>query len=309
MSPIFKYIYLGLVIGLVGILYIGIYRSGPNPDRIPEGQLQEGAQEFQSLAAQQKEIKIQALKAEEKIIQAKVDPEFEKMILIPAGKFTLGNPKGSAMEKPAREVFLDGYYIDKYEVNFSQYYSFISATKYPRKPRLAGYLAIDPKGIPVMLNPYSPVVGVSWEDADSFCYWKGKRLPTEAEWEKAAKGTTQRLWPWGDEENKKFSNLVGSEDGFRFSSPVGSIRGDKSPYGIYDMAGNAMEWVASWFREDYYRFMPQLNPKGPDEGVNRGIRGASWNDSILRAKTTIRFKTRPTYRDVTIGFRCAKSST
>ncbi len=166
----------------------------------------------------------------------------------------------------------------------------------------------DAAGIPVLLNPYSPVVGVSWDDADAYCYWKGKRLPTEAEWEKAAKGIDQRKWPWGDEENPNFANLVGAEDGFRYTSPVGSFKQDKSPFGVYDMAGNAMEWVSSWFQEDYYQIMPVLNPKGPAKGENRGIRGGSWNDSILRAKTTIRFKTRPTYRDVTIGFRCAKSS-
>ncbi|HEX9756326.1 MAG TPA: formylglycine-generating enzyme family protein [Nitrospiria bacterium] len=307
MSNLFKVIYLVLVFAIVGILYIGIYQSEPPAEQFSKNAGQEESKEFKSIAAQRKEIEEKTREAEKRVENAKIDPEFETMVLVSAGKFTMGSDKGSAMEQPAREVYLDAFYIDKYEATFTQFYSFIAATQYPRKPRLAGYLAVDPKGIPVLLNPYSPVVGVSWDDSISYCAWKDKRLPTEAEWEKAAKGMDQREWPWGNEENPKFANLVGEIDGFEYSSPVGSIREDRSPFGAYDMAGNAMEWVSSWFREDYYRLMPELNPKGPAEGDMRGIRGASWHDSILRAKTTIRFKTSPTYRDVTIGFRCAKS--
>ena len=308
MSGLFKFLYLFLVFAIVGILYVGIYQSESPTERLSKETHQEGNEEFKSIAAQRREIDQKTKEAEEQVVNAKIDPEFETMVYIPAGKFIMGSDKGSAMEQPAREIFLDAFYIDKYEVTFAQFYSFIAATEYPRKPRLAGYLAVDPKGIPVLLNPYSPVVGVSWDDSLSYCAWKDKRLPTEAEWEKAAKGGEQRDWPWGNEENPTFANLVGKEDGFLYSSPVGSIQKDQSPYGVYDMAGNAMEWVSSWFREDYYRFMPDVNPKGPETGETRGIRGASWHDSLFRAKTTIRFKTSPTYRDVTIGFRCAKNA-
>ncbi len=306
MNPLFKVLWFALVFAIVGILYVGIYQSESPTERMSRGSDEE--KKFKSIAAQRKEIEEKTLLAEQNLKKAKIDPEFETMVLIPAGKFMIGSDEGSAMEQPSRNIYLDAFYIDKYEVTFAQYYAFISATEYPRKPRLAGYLAVDPKGIPILLNPYSPVVGVSWHDAVAYCAWKDKRLPTEAEWEKAAKGTEQRAWPWGNDKKTEFANLVGREDGFLYSSPVGSMQGDRSPYGLYDMAGNAMEWVSSRFREDYYRFMPELNPKGPSEGDTRGIRGASWHDSIMRAQTTIRFKASPTYRDVTIGFRCAKSA-
>jgi formylglycine-generating enzyme required for sulfatase activity len=268
---------------------------------------------FKPTAQRIKEAKELMSQAEKEVIQAHPDPAHEKTILIPAGEFVMGSTGGGLDEEPERRVFLDGFYIDPYEVTFAQYYAFVTATGH-RKPRLAGYLALEAGELYLLMKPSNPVVGVSWHDARDYCDWKGKRLPTEAEWEKAARGTDGRKWPWGDKEEPAYANLVGPEDGFRYLSPVGAFGRDMSPYGVYDMAGNAMEWTADWYQEDYYRTAPARNPKGPETGEfsvgpdRKGfkvIRGTSWNDSVQRGRTAVRFKAFPEYRDVTIGFRCA----
>jgi formylglycine-generating enzyme required for sulfatase activity len=304
-----KLIYLLLILLIVIIIQIGI-RTGERPDL----RIETEGKEFKPMAQKIKESKEMMGKTEQVLMQSKVNEEHEAMVFIPQGDFRMGNPEGAMDEQPERKVFLDGYFIDKNEVTFAQFYAFVAATGH-RKPRLAGYLAVDSTDLHLFMNPPNPVVGVSWYDASAYCGWAGKRLPTEAEWEKAAKGAEQRKWPWGNQERADFANLVGGEDGFFYTSPVGAVKSDRSTYGLYDMAGNAMEWVSDWYQEDYYQVAPVNNPKGPEEGgFKMGpegqdfkvIRGASWNDSIKRAKTTIRFKTHPTYRDVTIGFRCAR---
>jgi formylglycine-generating enzyme required for sulfatase activity len=219
----------------------------------------------------------------------------------------MGSRSGGYDEQPEKKISLAGYHIDRYEVTFAQFYNFTSETGH-RKPRLVGYLGnVETEDLPLFMKPFYPVVGVSWDDAAAYCRWKGKRLPTEAEWEKAARGADQRKWPWGNQEGANYANLIGEEDGFRYTAPVDYFKQDKSPYGVYGMSGNAMEWVSDWYQEDYYRILPVSNPAGPASGNLRALRGASWNDSIDHARTTMRFKMIPRYRDVTTGFRCAKS--
>lgn len=300
MSSFFKWLYLALVLVIVGILLIGISRTG----KIPGTKSDEPG--YTPLASKIKATEEGMKKAEAQFGSVIIAPEFERMALIPGGGFAMGDRRGGAIEQPERAITLSPFRIDVYETTFAQYYAFVTATGH-RKPRLAGYLAVDSSALPFLMNPYNPVVGVSWDDANSYCLWRGKRLPSEVEWERASKGVTQRPWPWGSEMESSRANLVGDEDGFKYTAPVGAFRGDQSPDGVFDLAGNAMEWTSDWFDERYYASMPDVNPPGPPNGKERVIRGASWNDSVTRAKTTTRFKMRPEYRDVTIGFRCAKS--
>jgi sulfatase modifying factor 1 len=295
-------IYLALVFSILVIIQIGIrQKSGP-----PSLEVQSESKGYTPLAKKLEKVAEESRKATSVVKQTKVDDEFESMVFIPAGEFYMGSDEASNDAKPVRKVYLDGFYIDKYEVTFAQFYAFIGFTGH-REPRLAGYLSSSvTEDLPLFIKPLNPIVGVSWDDAIDYCQWKEKRLPMEAEWEKAAKGTDQRKWPWGNEERSEYANLLG-DDGARYTAPVNQFSRDVSPYGVYDLAGNVMEWVADWYNQDSYRLLPAGNPVGVLEGESRVIRGASWNDSIKRAQTSIRFKMYPEYRDVTIGFRCAKS--
>lgn len=304
MNKYFIGIYLAVVIAILVIIQIGI-RERKTPPGLVEQSTEQG---YTPLAKKLAIVAEESRKAESEVRKAKIEPDLESMIFIPAGKFFMGSLEASNDAKPLRKVYLDGYSIDKYEVTFAQFYQFMGRTGH-RKPRLAGYLSAGvTEDMPLFIKADNPVVGVSWDDAVAYCQWKGKRLPTEAEWEKAAKGTDQRKWPWGNEERSEYANLLG-DDGARYTAPVNQFKRDVSPYGVYDLAGNAMEWVEDWYNQDSYRILPLNNPVGVAKGERRVIRGASWNDSIKRAQTWVRFKMYPEYRDVTIGFRCAKSGT
>lgn len=303
MSKYLVYIYIGIMLAFVGIIQFAIYHGNKSSSQ----SLKKEAG-YTPLSEKIKKTKADFAKSEENIRQVTINPEYESMVLIPAGYFILGdNASADRSVHPARKIFLNAYLIDKYEVTFAQFYKFVDATGH-RKPRLAGYLAVGSDGLPLLMNPFNPVVGVSWDDAREYCVWKGKRLPSEAEWEKAAKGDSVRKWPWGNEENPMNGNFVGDQDGYFYTSPVGSFKNDKSPYGVYDMAGNAMEWVNDWYQENAYQSLDTMNPKGPDSGQLKVIRGGSWNDSIKMGQVINRFKMTPEYRDVTIGFRCAKNA-
>lgn len=309
-----KLLYLLLVFLIVVFIQIGI-RTGQRPDMVSESDSEGG---FKPMAQQIEEAKARMKAAKAEVIRvASTDPAVleSETVLIPAGKFLMGNDRGPLDEQPARSVYLDAFRIDQYEVTFAQYYAFVEATGH-REPRLAGYLAVDSSKMHLLMQPRNAVTGVSWFDADDYCKWREKRLPTEAEWEKAARGPQEGTWPWGNDEFATLANLAGQADGYPFLAPVDAFPQDRSPYGVVGMAGNAMEWTADWYQEDYYRTAPPRNPRGPgQEGYRMGpdrvgfrvIRGGSWNDSIKRAGAAIRFRAYPEYRDVTIGFRCAKT--
>lgn len=306
MTKSLKLLYLAVVMGVMVMLFMGIYLGGGPADIFEQSQATQGTG-FKPLAEKMKTAKEGFKKAEQELKNFKLDPVYETMVFIPAGEFIMGARDGGYDEQPERKVFLAGYYIDRFEVTFAQFYNFMAATGH-RKPRLVGYLGnVETEDLPLFMKPLHPVVGVSWDDATDYCRWKGKRLPTEAEWEKAARGEDRRKWPWGNDERPGYANLLGEEDGFRYTAPVDYFKQDKSPYGVYDMAGNVMEWVADWYQEEYNRILPVSNPTGPTTGDYRVLRGASWNDSIDHARTTARLRMFPEYRDVTIGFRCAKS--
>ncbi len=229
--------------------------------------------------------------------------EENPMVLIPAGEFIMGSEKGGADEVPVRKVHLDAFQINQYEVTQFQYAEFVQATGH-RSP-ITRYV----KNIDYFNHPNQPVVYVSWSDAYDYCRWRGLRLPTEAEWEKAARGTAGSEWPWNGDFKASFANFKGEADQGVFTSTVGSYEADKSPYGIYDMAGNVREWVQDWYEQEYYKHAPQENPMGPKVGDVKVMRGSSWNDSHFSGRTASRLKMIPNYRETGVGFRCAQSIT
>jgi formylglycine-generating enzyme required for sulfatase activity len=223
----------------------------------------------------------------------------EDMVLVPAGEFVRGYDGGGFDEKPQGRVMLDAYWIDRHEVTYGAYMAFVTTTGH-RKP-ISRYV----KNFEKLSAPTQPAVYVSWEDADEYCRYRGARLPTEAEWEKAARGPDGLLWPWGNQDRPGAAN-TGNLDPFEFPSPVAGFPQDQSPYGVYDLAGNAMEWVSDWYQEDTYKDKSP-NPKGPASGSYKVIRGASWGTVGKETRLTVRLKMIPDFRDTTIGFRCAKT--
>jgi len=226
-------------------------------------------------------------------------------VLIPGGTFTRGtrSETGEYDERPAREVSLKPYYINLYEVTNQQYAAFIRATGHRQQNVMVFF-----DDLSQLMGPTQPAVGVSWFDATAYCTWAGGRLPTEAEWERAARGEDERQWPWGNQFREGYANVRGNEDGYQYSAPVGSFEAGRSPYGLYDMAGNVSEWVSDWYDEFYYREGEVTLPKGAEEGTAKVIRGGSWNDPPSAARTTKRMAIAPGRTDAIIGFRCASDA-
>jgi formylglycine-generating enzyme required for sulfatase activity len=210
-------------------------------------------------------------------------------------------------EMPQHKVYLDTFYIDKYEVTNARFQQFIQATGYLMRMRSDGstYVWHAPQG-----QEQHPVVDVNHEDAKAYCVWAGKRLPTEAEWEKAARGTDGRIYPWGNQFDGKRGNFCDRD----LTCPqkggakvVGSYEEGKSPYGAYDMSGNVWEWVADRYHKDYYKNSPMRNPQGPASSAQAVLRGGGWSDSSLYVRASTRYGRTPTYQNDALGFRCAKT--
>jgi iron(II)-dependent oxidoreductase len=232
------------------------------------------------------------------------------MILIPAGEFQMGSDI-YANEQPVHTVYLDAFYMDKYEVTNAQYKKFMASTGHKAPARWKDS---------IFNKPDQPVVCVTWEDAKAYASWAGKRLPTEAEREKAARGgLVGKLYPWGDAEpdgtqcnlaDKNMTDLEWSnrniDDGYKYTSPVGSF--PPNGYRLYGMAGNIYEWCADWYDENYYAVSPQSNPTGPESGLYRVLRGGSWRDNSLFAfRVAYRnLYSLPTIVGDNIGFRCVQ---
>ncbi|NOT22772.1 MAG: SUMF1/EgtB/PvdO family nonheme iron enzyme [Nitrospiraceae bacterium] len=232
------------------------------------------------------------------------EPVVEEMIAIPAGPFIRGTDQGGFDEHPQRTLILNAFAIDRYEVTNFQYQQFVNVTGHRKSGPPARYA----KNMSKMQGINQPVVYVSWEDAEAYCNWKGKRLPTEAEWEKAMRGSDGRLWPWGNVENPNGANWARVQDGYEVSASVGTVQTDKSPYGVMDGAGNVMEWVADWYAERYFEEAPEQNSPGPDHGVYRVLRGGGYATTGADIRITSRSKMVQDFRDEAIGFRCAASS-
>lgn len=230
----------------------------------------------------------------EENVSMKVFPDGSLMALVPKGSFMMGNNEGEADERPEHALLLDAYWIDVYEVTNSDYEKCVQAGKCREKEKYEGFDA-----------PSQPVVGVSWFDAFDYCAWVGKRLPTEAEWEKAARGEDRRDYPWGNTLDCLHANY--RECGRGATTIVGSYPEGKSPYQLFDMAGNAAEWVADWYDPNYYTASPPENPKGPESGKYRVVRGGSWVRYAYLMKSSDRAGQSPDTRNNSTGFRCAKT--
>jgi sulfatase modifying factor 1 len=242
---------------------------------------------------------------------APVGKDGAPMMLIPEGPFPMGSNDGIGNERPVHTVSVPAYAIDQFEVTIGLYAKFLQATAHGPPPTW------DEDSVTMASD--RPVVGLNWYDAEAYCKWAGKRLPTEAEWEKAAHGTDGRRYPWGH--MQPFVDIANYNRGVWVSNAItlapvssgvegmsvrhGTKEGGKSPYGLFHMAGNAAEWVADWYDREYYQRSPEKSPTGPKEGERRVIRGGSWNDPPVGIRTTARVSAEPEYRDRTLGVRCA----
>ena len=238
----------------------------------------------------------------------------KEMIKIPAGEFIMGSPDGvgNDNEHPQHTIYLDEFYIGKYEVTNEQYAEFLSKTGKTEDDKgnvLINFLivAINKDGqVYKAKNGWEdhPIIGVSWYGAKAYAEWDGGRIPTEAEWEKSARGTDGRIWPWGNIWNKDFCNSWDIEP--HQTSPVGNFPKGASFYGVQDMAGNAFEWVADWYQVDYYKVTPSRNPKGPDSEGFKVMRGGGWPELSDEVRSAFRFGGPPDSTDSRTGFRIAK---
>jgi formylglycine-generating enzyme required for sulfatase activity len=235
------------------------------------------------------------------------------MVYIPAGEFIMGSEEGRSNERPTHTVYLDAFYIDKYEVTNAQYQVCVEKGACNAPSITTAYDHAN--------YAQHPVVYVIWNDADAYCGWAGKRLPTEAQWEKAARGGLQipnpqnpgelmgnpnprRRYPWGDEFDKNRCNT--EESGMGGTTPVGkySPQGD-SPYGVADMAGNVWEWTSSLHRP--YPYSTEDGREDSEAPGNRVLRGGSLLGDLSYARCTYRHYTPPEIRNYEVGFRCAWS--
>jgi formylglycine-generating enzyme required for sulfatase activity len=228
------------------------------------------------------------------------------MVYVPAGEFSMGSDSGDSNEKPVHTVYLDSFWIDQTEVTNKMYSLCVAAgvCQSPKAPN--SYSRTSYYGNPEFEN--YPIVYVDWDMANTYCTWAGRRIPTEAEWEKAARGTTSNRFPWGDEMNCDRANGMNCKGD---TTQVGQYEIGKSPYGVLDMAGNVMEWVADWYSITYYyASSSRENPLGPTSGNYHVLRGGSWKSNENSNRSTYRFGFTP---DATnyylIGFRCALGTT
>jgi serine/threonine-protein kinase len=240
------------------------------------------------------------------------------MVFMPGGLFRMGTDEGEADERPSHLVHMDPYFIDETEVTNGQYSQCVEAgvcsppgnRSAPFYPAYYGDPAYDDY----------PVIQVSWYDADTFCDWRGGRLPSEAEWEMAAGFDPDQAivlrYPWGDAFDGTKVNFCDAscnreardssvDDGHRGTAPVGSFLDGRSPIGAYDMAGNVMEWVSDWYDRRYYESSTDTNPLGPPEGAFKAIRGGSWLSSTDDLSVVTRSSYDPTVKRDNLGFRCA----
>lgn len=256
-------------------------------------------------------------------------------VLVPAGSFKMGDNfgDGESRERPVHVVDLDAFYIGKYEVTNGEFRKFRDDPGYDDPKFWPNGRPVPKDQVPYWTqaqnhgggtpgsDPY-PVIGINWDTAVAYCNWlsaktgKKYRLPTEAEWEKAARGTDQRRYPWGNSIERGYANFVGSQkyDTVRLAGFYDGSNRDglqtinaASPYGAYDMAGNIMEWCADWYGRDYYSVSPKKNPKGPAKGAYRVIRGGTFFEDAFDLRSYRRSAAWPSFQSHRmVGFRAAR---
>lgn len=218
------------------------------------------------------------------------------LVRIEGGTFVMGDDEFF----PTREVYVNSFYMDAVEVTTERYAEFMKANGSLAPPD--EWDAVDPAK-----NGQLPVVGVSWNDAEAYCNWVGKRLPTEAEWERAARDHDQRMYPWGNEEPGAARAVFArkAEDAYGGGlERVGTLDAGRSKEGVYDLEGNASEWVSDWFTESFH-VDDVRNPKGPPTGEKKVIRGSGWHEPVERIGGSRRYQASPDNRTDDVGFRCA----
>ena len=218
-----------------------------------------------------------------------------ELVYVPEGECVVGAAEGPADEGPGRKVAVPAFLIDRHEVTVLQYQRFCRAVQRALPPQPAGSTDLH------------PVVNVSWNDADAFAKWAKRRLPTEAEWEKAARGSAGLAFPWGDRDDPALRNGPGAEDGHEGLAPAASFLKGQSPFGALDVAGNAWEWCADWYAPEAWRSAQPRDPKGPSKGDRRVVRGGSFLLGGPPVRITFRNSAVPGFRFEDIGFRCALS--
>ena len=244
-------------------------------------------------------------------------------VTIPAGEFILGSkridddPYGlwtqfDDTELPQQRVWLDEFAMDRDEVSLGEYLAYLARKKQypPEALQKLIWHVITVHAMSDQTLTRWPSLYVTWHEAVGFCTSQGKRLPTEAEWEKAARGPNGLLFPWGDTAPDSERAMFGQHHVHEIPilAAVDALAPGRSPYGLHHMAGNVAEWVQDWFGLDYYAYMPGRNPAGPMSGRYKGVRGGSWKSKIIMLRTATRSGFSADQRSATIGFRCAQSS-
>jgi len=233
-------------------------------------------------------------------VETRVDPKTGiEYVRVPAGQLRMGSLEEEADARPIHLVQLAAFWIGKYEVTREQYEQFVKATGHTLPRHWKNKL---------LSMPNAPVIGVSWEDAVAFAEWAGGRLPTEAEWEYAARGGTSRRYPWGDEDPDPVRAVFHLDVGFGGTKAVGGAKEGASPFGALDMAGNVFEWCADWYNERYYAASPAENPRGPATGEQRVVRGGAWISLPDACRAAARAKFPPVSKSTLVGIRLAKDT-
>jgi len=224
----------------------------------------------------------------------------EGMVVIPDGEFWMGAEDGLQDTRPLHRVHLSSYWFDRYEVTNARYRQCVEGGGCtPPKDRQA---------FEDRQQAQRPVTNITWSQARAFCQWQGKRLPTEAEWEKAARGTDGRRYPWGNNEdvlkNHMSKQEIKTDTGG--TELIGRQVATASPYGVFDLIGSVSEWVKDWYAEDFYQASPTRDPQGPSRGSFRVLRGGEWNEKSPNFQASYRGWDDVTYWGPTLGVRCAK---